>query len=118
MAVETLSTARTSISPVVIYWWVRVDLQILFVLFLAWLHTYIFLVRWIQSHVYKFCDLSEPCQPHREVNMFHNNFMAALSSHTSNRIQPLDLAVYGLLTLYLSQEMNKHLKFGIQKRKK
>jgi hypothetical protein len=29
MAVETLSTARTSISPVVIYWWVRMNLQIL-----------------------------------------------------------------------------------------
>jgi hypothetical protein len=52
----------------------------------------------------------------REINMFHNNFMATLSPHSSNRLQPLDLAMYGLFTLYLSQEMNKHLKFGIHRR--
>jgi len=51
-----------------------------------------------------------------ETNTFQNNFMATLSPHTSNRLQLLDLAVYGLFTLYLSQEMNKHLKFGIYRR--
>jgi hypothetical protein len=35
--------------------------------------------------------------------------MVILPPHTSNRLQPLDVAVYGPFKTYLSQEMDKYM---------
>jgi hypothetical protein len=52
----------------------------------------------------------------REINMFNNNFMSTLSPHTTNRLYSLWILLDLDFTLYLSQEMNKHLKFRIHRR--
>jgi len=116
MAVEALSTAGTYISPVVIYWNESADNS----LFFSW-HGCIHKSFWLDGFRFMFTNFLTTLSHAsltalKEINMFHNNFMATLSPHTSNRLQPLVLAVYGLFTLYLSQEVKTPLKFGIHRR--
>jgi hypothetical protein len=47
----------------------------------------------------------------KAIDMYHDNgiFMVTLPPHNSNRLQPLDVSVYGPFKTYLSQKMDKYM---------